>query len=68
MVLKPVCFLFARAIIWLLSLGRNGCIFNLALLSLSSLCLTVCYMFLLWVDEVPSVKRQKLEDPLVVVR
>lgn len=53
-VLRPACFLIARAIIWLLWLGRNDCIFNSTSLSLYSLRLKICHIFLSWVDAVPS--------------
>lgn len=56
------CTLLARAIIWQIWLERTACIFQCASLSVSSIFLKICFMFLSWVDAAPIAKRQKLEE------
>lgn len=55
--LKPTWSLLAKAILWLLWLTHNDCMFTFVSLSPLAVRVKICYLFHFWIDIVPISKR-----------
>lgn len=56
------CSLITRAVLWQIWLAKNDCLFNAVHISMPSLLLKTCYMFLSWILAISVKKMHRLEE------